>query len=220
VQKSEAAPAVIAEKPVETAPTEEINKAKKEDDEDEDDDKDDKDPKKKKKDDKKDDKKPAFMKKSEESEIGDLSDEEKDLIKAWRASANQPTEEIAKAEPKSEDKTEELKKALEAEKTEKEALKKAITDQSDLIKGLTDKVEKMASQPAYDKRSVSTLETIEKSEDEKTQNVTKPQILDALLELQKAGKATSFDVSKYESTNQLSKSLQESVKQYITNKVQ
>lgn len=222
VQKSENVDAQAAE----VAKTEEVEKAmKKSDDEDEDDEdekeeKNEKDPKKKKdskKNDKdKDDKKPAFMKKSED-EIGELSEEEQDLIKAWRASAGEPiTEEVAKSEDKSED----LKKALETEKTEKEELKKAITQQSDLIKSLTDKVEKMAAQPAYDKRSVSTLEVIEKTENENSQSVTKPQVLNALLELQRVGQATSFDVSKYESTNQLSKSLQETVKQHITKKVQ
>lgn len=204
---------------------EELEKAKKAKDED-----DDKESKKKdsKKDDKdkddKDDKKPNFMKKSEEGTsnesketktedngIGQLSAEEVALVKAWRASedANEP---ITKAQEPKQD--EELKKALEAEKTEKEALKKSIEDQSTLIKSLTEKVEKMANQPAYDKKAVTSLEPIEKSQPE-TEKASKKQVLNALLELQQEGEATSHDVSKYEATNQLSKSLQEKVKTKI-----
>lgn len=212
--------AILAEKPTEAAqpaPTEDIEKAKKEKEDKEKADKEKADKEAKDKADKKD------MKKSEEAvpaqpaadEIGNLSDEEKELVKAWRASKDEPAEEITKSqEAAAPAQDEELKKSLEAQKTENETLKKSLAEQADLIKGLTEKVEKMASQPAYDQKSVTKLEPIEKSQPE-TEKASKRQVLNALLELQQAGEATSHDVSKYESTNQLSKSLQEKVKTQI-----
>ncbi len=217
--------AILAEnKPAEAtqpAPTEDIEKAKakKSDDADADDKKGKKEKEDKDADDKDDKKKD--MKKSEAEtpvaqpadEIGSLSDEEKELVKAWRASKDEPAEEITKAQP-APAQDEELKKALDAQKTENETLKKSLSEQSDLIKALTEKVEKIASQPAYDQKSVTKLEPVEKSQPE-TEKASKRQVLNALLELQQAGEATSHDVSKYESTNQLSKSLQEKVKNQI-----
>lgn len=218
--------AILAEKPSESAAPsqEDIEKAKAK--KSEDDDADDKDEKKDKKDkaDKKD------MKKSEEAatetpaavqaadEIGALSDEEKELVKAWRASKDEPAEEIVKSQeaapaPKQD---EEIKKALDAQKTENESLKKSLADQAELIKSLTDKVEKMESQPAYDKKAVTKLEPIEKSQPE-TEKASKRQVIDALLTLQQEGDkdVNSHVISKYEATNQLSKSLQEKVKTQI-----
>lgn len=217
--------AILAEKPAEAAqpaPTEDIEKAKakKSDDADADDKK----GKKEKEDKDADDKKKMDMKKSETEtpaqpadEIGSLSDEEKELVKAWRASKDEPAEEIVKSqEAAAPAQDEELKKALDAQKTENDSLKKSLAEQADLIKGLTEKVEKMASQPAYDQKSVTKLEPVEKSEPE-TQKASKRQIIDTLLELQREGDkdVNSHVISKYESTNQLSKSLQEKVKNQI-----
>jgi hypothetical protein len=216
--------AILAEnKPAEqAAPSQEdIEKAKAK--KSEDNDADDADDKKEKKDkaDKKD------MKKSEEAaaveaqpadEIGTLSDEEKELVKAWRASKDEPAEEVAKSQaaeqaPKQD---EEIKKALDAQKTENETLKKSLAEQSEMIKSLTEKVEKMESQPAYDKKAVTKLEPIEKSQPE-TEKASKRQVIDALLTLQQEGDkdVNSHVISKYEATNQLSKSLQEKVKTQI-----
>lgn len=214
---------ILSEKPATDAsaqPAEDIEKAKAKKSEDED--ADDKEKKgKKEKEDKDADDKMKNMKKSESetpaeetSEIGKLSDEEVELVKAWRASKDEPAEEIGKSQEVAPKQDEELKKALDAQKTENESLKKSIEAQSDLIKGLTEKVEKMASQPAYDKKAVTKLEPIEKSQPE-TEKASKRQVLNALLEMQQAGEATSHDISKYESTNQLSKSLQEKVKTQI-----
>lgn len=215
---------ILSEKPATDAsaqPAEDIEKAKAK--KSEDDDADDKKGKKEKEDKDADDKKDKMkdMKKSETetlaveaNEIGKLSDEEVELVKAWRASKDEPAEEIGKSQEAAPKQDEELKKALDAQKTENETLKKSIEAQSDLIKGLTEKVEKMASQPAYDKKAVTKLEPIEKSEPE-VQKTSKRQVLNALLEMQQAGEATSHDISKYESTNQLSKSLQEKVKTQI-----
>lgn len=222
---SENKPAEAAAQP---APTEDIEKAKAKKSEDDDaDDADDKGEKKdKKKEDKKDMKKSEGASdakvetasqevKTEDQGIGQLSDEEVELVKAWRASKDEPAEEISKAveAPKQDD---ELKKALDSQKAENETLKKSIEAQAELIKGLTEKVEKMESQPAYDKKAVTKLEPIEKSQPE-TEKASKRQVIDALLTLQQEGDkdVNSHVISKYEATNQLSKSLQEKVKTQI-----
>lgn len=214
--------AILAEKPAEAAqpaPTEDIEKAKakKSEDADADDKKGKKEKEDKDADDKDDKKKDMKKSESEADEIGALSDEEKELVKAWRASKDEPAEEITKSqEAAAPAQDEEMKKALDAQKTENETLKKSLAEQADLIKGLTEKVEKMASQPAYDQKSVTKLEPVEKSEPE-TQKASKRQVIDTLLELQREGDkdVNSHVISKYESTNQLSKSLQEKVKNQI-----
>lgn len=204
--KIEEVPAVEAQPVVEAEEIEKAKKEKKEDDEDEDE----ADEKK----DKKNDKKPAFMKKSDGTEETiEISEEEMELVKAWRENKEEIT--IEKAQPAEDS---ELKKAFDAQKAENESLKKSLSETNDLIKSLNEKVEKMATQPAYEKRSVSTIESIEKPQDISTETVSKSMVLDALFELQKAGKATSLDITKYEATKQLNKSLQEAVKEIITNK--
>lgn len=156
--------------------------------------------------------------KVEDNGLGQLSEDEIELVKAWRATSNdegQPEEITKSVEAPAQD--QELKKALETQTQENQALKKSLEEQSSLIKSLTEKVEKMASQPAYEPKAVTTLEPIEKSEPQ-TQQASKRQVIDALLTLQQAGEATSHDISKYEVTNQLSKSLQEKVKTQILSK--
>ena len=158
--------------------------------------------------------------KVEDNGIGQLSEDEVELIKAWRASSEtdeQPQEIVKSQEATETPQDTELKKALETQTKENEALRKSLEDQSNLIKSLTEKVEKMASQPAYEPKAVTKLEPIEKSEPQSPQ-ASKRQVIDALLTLQQAGEATSHDISKYEVTNQLSKSLQEKVKTQILSK--
>ena len=145
-------------------------------------------------------------------------EEENELLKSWRESKNQEPEEIELSKSVKEESKEDesLKKALSAQKEENDALRKSLSEQSDMIKSLTEKVEKMASQPAYDKKSVDSLEPIEKTEEKDVTQISKGQVLNALLELQQEGLAKSHDVIKYQSTNQLSKSLQDAVKDKIT----
>src|SRR5690606_16711130 len=138
----------------------------------------------------------AKMKKSL-AELADILDEDElELVKTWREECEK--EAIAKsqeasapapvAQPTMAEITEVLKKAV-AESTAD--LKKAMDEKDTLIKSLNDKIEKMASQPAYDRRSISTLETLEKSGGSAAQDITKSQVLDKMLELQAAGKGVT-----------------------------
>jgi len=137
-------------------------------------------------------------------ELSDVLDtDELELIKAWRADQEEVIED------KVEEKVgEEVAKSMTSPKNEEyEELKKAYSDQTDLIKSLTDKVEKMASQPAYDKKSIETLETIEKSGSESEETISKAQVLNRMLELQKADKGIrAVHVSEFEATNNISDS--------------
>ena len=98
----------------------------------------------------------------------------------------------------------ELVKSAVASATED--LVKAINSKDDMIKSLSDKIEKMESQPAYDKRSVDSLEPIEKSgESNTTDTISKAKVLDTMLDLQKSGKGiNSYHVSEYEATGSIS----------------
>lgn len=200
-----------AKKAKEKSDEESVAKAKedkKEDDEDEDEEDDEK--KNSKKDSKKDDKKLAFMKKSVEELASVLDEEELELIKAWR---EQPAEEeIAKsktAESEISDKSEDLKKALADIVA---PIQKAMSEKDDLIKSLGDKIEKMASQPAYDRRSISTLEALEKSGSQESQTISKKQVTDKMLELQIAGKGvTSHHIGEFEATGNISDAMVKSL---------
>lgn len=164
----------------------------------------DKNGKEKDKDKDKDDK--SKMKKSLEELKEVLDEEEFELVRTWREecekeavaksqAAAQPANPLAGIE-------EMLKKAV----TEGTAdLRKALSDKDDLIKGLNEKIEKMSNQPAYDRRSISTLETIEKSGASGTGELKKSQVLDKMLELQAAGKGvTSHHIAEFEATNNIS----------------
>lgn len=165
---------------------------------------------KKKKDDKdEDDKaKKSNMKKSIEELAAVLDEEELELIKAWREDAAKPAEEITKtttAPNATEEKGETLAKSLAKVVADQiEPLTKAMKEKDDLIKGMQEKIEKMASQPAYDRRSISTLETLEKS-GANNQEISKSQVLDKMLELQVAGRGvTSHHIAEFESTKNIS----------------
>lgn len=149
------------------------------------------------------------MKKSIDELAQHLDEDELELIKAWREESEK--EVVAKSQeaapapqataPSMEQITEVLKKAV-AESTAD--LKKAIDEKDTLIKGLNDKIEKMASQPAYDRRSISNLETLEKSGSAPAE-MTKSQVLDKMLELQAAGKGvTSHHIAEFEATRNIS----------------
>lgn len=145
--------------------------------------------------------KSAQESKKEDQGIGQLSAEETELVKAWRAQKEEAVEEKISKSQENDEKVEEIKKAA-IEQTE--SLQKALTEQSEIIKSLTDKVEKMASQPAYDKRSLDRLEPIEKGGNEPTK-LSKSQISNRMLELQMAGKdVTSKDIAEFEATNNVS----------------
>lgn len=187
---------------------EEAKKAEAEDDEEKKDKKEDKkEDEAKKSEDKEDEekeeaKKAKKMKKSLAELAEHLEADEIELIKAWR---EEPQEEITKSQPEeqTQEPKEDLKKAL-AEAIE--PLRKALEEKDALVKSLTEKVEKMASQPAYDRRSIDKLETIEKSgATPQSSDISKAQVLDAMLDLQKAGKGvTSHHVAEFEATKNIS----------------
>lgn len=153
--------------------------------------------------------KPSKMKKSIEELSAHLDEDELELIKAWRE--EESSEEVAKSETaakeqKEETQEESLAKSLSKAFEEQIApLKKAMEDKDALIKSMSDKIEKLASQPAYDRRSISTLETLEKSGSEGTQELSKSQITEKMLGLQLAGKGvTSHHIAEFEATGNIS----------------
>ncbi len=174
----------------------EAKKAEKEEDEDEEDEK------KEKKDKMK-------MKKSLEELAEHLDETELELIKTWREeeakeeviTKSEETKEDEKKEDKQEDLAKSIAKAIEDSIA---PLRKALEDKDGQIKGLSEKVEKMASQPAYDRRSIASLETIEKSQ-AGAEEISKSQVTNKMLELQVAGKGvTSHHIAEFEATNNIS----------------
>lgn len=155
-------------------------------------------------------KKHMKMKKSLEELSAHLDEEELELIKAWREESDKE-ETVAKSatvqeEPKQEPKQEDLAKSLAKVVEEQIApLKKALDEKDTLIKNMSDKIEKMASQPAYDRRSISNLETLEKSGAEASQTISKSTVTEKLLQLQLAGKGVnSHHIAEFEATGNIS----------------
>ena len=73
-----------------------------------------------------------------------------------------------------------------------------------MIKSLSAEVKKLSTQPAHGKQSVDSLETIEKSGASNTE-ISKAQVLDTMLELQKSGKGiNSRHIAEFEATRNLS----------------
>lgn len=167
-------------------------------------------------DDKEKDKKKAKMKKSidELSEI--LDEDELELVKAWRA--DQEAEASAPAPTPAAPSAEEITKAVaSALNPQIENLKKSIDQKDDLIKSLNDKIDKMSAQPAYSKRSVSSLETLEKGGGEQP-TISKSQVLDTMLKMQVDGKGiNSVHVAEMEATGNIS---DPRIKQLVMNEVQ
>lgn len=158
--------------------TEYVNKAKKEDEKEE-------------REEEKEEKKE--MKKS----FGDLDEEEIELVKAWREEKREEEEKKPYAE---------IQKSMTAALSEVvEPLKKSIEDRDEIIKSLTDKIDKLSNQPAYDKRSVDTLEPLEKGGEGSADVISKSQVLDTMLDLQLEGKGiTAHHVAEFEATRNIS----------------
>ncbi len=206
VTKSESTPEVVAPA-AEVAPAADLSKAApaeakaddKEADKSDKDGKDSKDPKKKK--DEKD--KPAFMKKSVEELAEHLSDDELELIKAWREETEEDSEDEVEASAPAIDMEEIVKSIKASVSSDFEVLRKAMSDKDDLIKSLTEKVETISKQPAHAKRSLETLEVIEKGGEEPT--ISKAQVLKTMLDMQMKGEGiNSKHVAEFESTSNLS----------------
>ena len=139
------------------------------------------------------------MKKSEDSDALELDEEEIELVKAWRASKE---EESITPEPTPQISEDQITKSMASAL---EPLTKAIQEKDELIKGLQDKIEKIASQPAYEKRSLDSLESIEKGGLDKVETISKSQTLNRMLDLQQEGKGvTSVHIAEFEATNNVS----------------
>lgn len=152
-------------------------------------------------DDKKMDLKKKGMKKSHD--LGDLADDEVELVKAWREEKSREAEEITKARPALD--AEVLTKAVsDAINKAVDPLKKALEAKDGKIEELEKSIKKLASQPAYDKRSLSSLEPIEKGGSEE-QTITKSKVTDKMLELQMQGKGVrSNHIAEFEATGNIS----------------
>ncbi len=126
--------------------------------------------------------------------------EELELIKAWR-------EENAEEETV-ENSADIAKSVAQAVGAQIEDLKKSFDEKlsakDDMIKSLSAEVKKLSTQPAHGKQSVDSLETIEKSGTSNTE-ISKAQVLDTMLELQKSGKGiNSRHIAEFEATRNLS----------------
>jgi hypothetical protein len=155
-----------------------------------------------KEDDKKDEaEKAKKAKKSMKKSLQDLSsvldEEELELIKAWRSE---------QAEEENVVKSEDIAKAVsDITSAQVDELRKSMNAQNDLIKSMSEQIKKLSSQPAHDKRSIDTLETLAKSGTQESATITKSQVLDVMLDLQKSGKGvTSHHVAEFEATGNIS----------------
>lgn len=148
-------------------------------------------------------KKAKKMKKSLAELSEHLDAEEVELIKAWREETSE--ESMQKSEAvEQEDLVKTIAKAVEDQIGN---FKKVLDEKDLLIKSLSEKVEKISSQPAYDRRSIATLETLEKSGTE-SKDISKTQVLDKLLDLQRQEKGvTSHHIAEFEATNNISDSV-------------
>jgi hypothetical protein len=140
------------------------------------------------------------MKKSIEELSSILDEEELELIKAWREENGEVEQEetpadIAKAVAQAVgSQIEDLKKAFDDKLSEKDAL----------IKSLSEEIKKLSSQPAHSRQSIDSLEVLEKGGSSET-TLTKSQVLDTMLDLQKAGKGiTSHHIAEFEATRNIS----------------
>lgn len=148
-----------------------------------------------------DDKKAKKMKKSlEDLAAAGVDAEELELIKAWREENAEEEEvqgsaDIAKA----------VSQAVGAQIEElKKSFDEKLSAKDDMIKSLSAEVKKLSTQPAHGKQSVDSLETIEKSGASNTE-ISKAQVLDTMLELQKSGKGiNSRHIAEFEATRNLS----------------
>lgn len=149
-----------------------------------------------------DDKKSKKMKKSlEELAAAGLDDDELELIKAWRAE-NEEEEEVQES---SADIAKSVAQAVGAQLEEmKKSFDEKLSEKDGMIKSLSAEVKKLSTQPAHGKQSIDSLETIEKSGASNTE-ISKAQVLDTMLELQKAGKGiNSRHIAEFEATKNLS----------------
>lgn len=135
-----------------------------------------------------------------------LSEDEVELIAAWREDSTESAEDVAKSQSGLQDDKVDVAALVKSAITEAtDEFKKSLSEKDEIIKSMNDKIEKMASRPAYDKRSVDSLEPIEKSGESNTEPLSKSQVLDTMLDLQKSGKGVgSLHISEFEATGNIS----------------
>lgn len=140
------------------------------------------------------------MKKSIEELSSVLDDEELELIKAWREENDEDEVEETPA-----DIAKSVAQAVGAQIDDlKKAFNEKLSEKDAMIKSLSDEVKKLSSQPAHGRQSIDSLETLEKGGSSET-SLTKAQVLDTMLDLQKAGKGiTSHHIAEFEATRNLS----------------
>jgi hypothetical protein len=140
------------------------------------------------------------MKKSLDELSSVLDEEELELIKAWR---EENDEEESEETPS--DIAKSVAQAVGAQLDDlKKAFNEKLSEKDVMIKSLSDEVKKLSSQPAHGRQSIDSLEVLEKGGSSET-NLTKAQVLDTMLDLQKAGKGiTSHHIAEFEATRNLS----------------
>ena len=123
------------------------------------------------------------MKKSiEELAAAGVDAEELELIKAWREENDESEEQETSV-----DIAKSVAQAVGAQLEDiKKSFEQKLSEKDDMIKSLSVEVKKLSTQPAHGRQSVDSLETIEKSGSSEV-TISKSQVLDTMLELQKAG---------------------------------
>lgn len=141
------------------------------------------------------------MKKSiEELAAAGVDAEELELIKAWREENDESEEQETSV-----DIAKSVAQAVGAQLEDiKKSFEQKLSEKDDMIKSLSVEVKKLSTQPAHGRQSVDSLETIEKSGSSEV-TISKSQVLDTMLELQKAGKGiNSQHIAEFEATKNLS----------------
>lgn len=141
------------------------------------------------------------MKKSiEELAAAGVDAEELELIKAWREENDESEEQETSV-----DIAKSVAQAVGAQLEDiKKSFEQKLSEKDDMIKSLSVEVKKLSTQPAHGRQSVDSLETIEKSGSSEV-TISKSQVLDTMLELQKAGKGiNSRHIAEFEATKNLS----------------
>lgn len=141
------------------------------------------------------------MKKSiEELAAAGVDAEELELIKAWREENDESEEQESSV-----DIAKSVAQAVGAQLEDiKKSFEQKLSEKDDMIKSLSVEVKKLSTQPAHGRQSVDSLETIEKSGSSEV-TISKSQVLDTMLELQKAGKGiNSRHIAEFEATKNLS----------------
>lgn len=145
-----------------------------------------------------------------EKSLGNLSKEEVELIQAWRAELANPESVIVEEVTKSvkQDNNEEMIKSLkESFSNEISNLTKSLQAKEDMLKSMSEQLKVLSNQPAYDTKSITSLDIIKKSEDNDSEKVIgKKDITNIMLKMQLEGKLPNAGqyISEFEATGNIS----------------